>query len=277
MASLVLFLLLCAFGHSLTDKNLSRARKFFSYERFKHVSVGEAGVWSVDNDDVVWRRIGSYVPGSLNIRWEQVEGQHLVQLDVGKDVVWGVDAAGQIFVRTGITKDRPAGDAWSSIAGFFIHVSVSQEGHVWVVDSTQAIHRRVGASKNSLGSAWEGVDGSWKQVSVGPAGVWAISTSDQLHYRKGTYGDRDTLGTEWEPLDGGVSYFSSGEKYVIGVNSGNVIHVRLGMSDHSPSGTSWKTFTVHLKMVESFEDQLWGISPDGLIWNAAYKPQWCTC
>ncbi|XP_014670121.1 PREDICTED: tectonin beta-propeller repeat-containing protein 1-like [Priapulus caudatus] len=111
-------------------------------EAIKVVSVGQAGVWTVNSANVVFYRIGTGNGiGGEGTGWELVDGS-LKQVSSGDGVVWGVDENNNIFKRTGINDTNPTGIEWEPISDTLSQVSVSSASNfVWGLDGGSVYQR----------------------------------------------------------------------------------------------------------------------------------------
>ncbi|XP_066274625.1 uncharacterized protein [Branchiostoma lanceolatum] len=125
------------------------------------------------------------------------------------------------------------------------------------------------AVAGSTTSEWKQIDGGLKFVSVGRAGVWSVSSNDQIYYRRGTAGNEASPGTEWVHVSGGLKQISSGDGEVWGVNSNDDIFIRQGISSSSPEGSSWHKIAGSLKQVHvsSTSNQVWGVDSTDQIYR----------
>ena len=62
------------------------------------------------------------------------------------------------------------------------------------------------AAHSAMAVTWKIVDGSMMDVSVGPAGVWGVSSAHGIFYRTGTFGKPGKLGSGWELVPGEYQY-----------------------------------------------------------------------
>ena len=223
--------------------------------KLKHVSVGGAGVWGIDDQDRIYHRSGC--------NWTLISGS-LKQLDVGNNVVWGVAHNRYIYYRKGISANDIDGTDWIKIDGTLKHVSVSQKGHVWGVNAHDDIWHRTGASEyNMAGDSWFLITGKLKQISVGSGGVWGVDSANKIYYREGTCGDpdSDTSGSFWTMVGysySALKYVSSGD-VIYGVNSNDWVYYRVGTSAQIPIGTTWQQISGSLIQIESLSHAVWGV------------------
>ena len=102
-----------------------------------------------------------------------------------------------MFVRIGVTAAEPKGKDWTKIDGSMKNIrftssqtdphsllftlSVGASGVCWAVDKGDTVWRRLGAkASNAMGTKWQCVTGRLRQVSVGQAGVWGVSPSNEV-------------------------------------------------------------------------------------------------
>ncbi|XP_072233114.1 fish-egg lectin-like [Leuresthes tenuis] len=180
----------------------------------KHVSVGDAGIWGVDNDNKVYKFIaGEFVPSN---------GQSLSQVDAGgvsqivgvtkSDTIhclkrsaasafkqegtlswdrlpgalkyfscsptnscWGVNSAEQIFFTT-LSPTTCKISNWVHVSGAAVMVEVGSDGNVFVVNSGGDVFQRTGISAgNPQGTGWSHMKISASHVSYDLGRLWVVS------------------------------------------------------------------------------------------------------
>ena len=104
----------------------------------KHVSVGEAGVWGVNDGDEIYYRDGVTATAPSGNSWRKISGK-LKQIDSGPNqIVYGVNTNDQIFCRTAIDPVKPFGTGWKQISGSLKYISCGALG-CWGINSRNSI------------------------------------------------------------------------------------------------------------------------------------------
>lgn len=104
---------------------------------------------------------------------------------------WAIASNGDVLIRHGVTTLNPRGDTWEHIVSDqpLVGISVSPTGQVWAVARNGMIFFRFGINKlNPCGDAWQQVEApsgvTFKAISVGRAGIWALDNQQRLAVRK---------------------------------------------------------------------------------------------
>lgn len=128
------------------------------------------------------------------------------------------------------------------------------ENKVWAIGKNGSAYWRCGIStENPLGSKWQPIEPpggvTFKQISVGKAGIWTVDTTGRLSVRKEitpTFPE----GSHWQLLsniqndpphyEGNIGFknVSVGE-HVFAVSQSGYICKRSGISPENPAGTGW--------------------------------------
>ncbi|KXJ78881.1 hypothetical protein RP20_CCG003236 [Aedes albopictus] len=195
--------------------------------------------------------------------WQEVGNSKIVDvtLQANSDevdcsvMVWAVAANGDVLYRRGVSLSQPAGTGWEHVACDQPLVSIScYENKVWAIGKNGSAYWRCGISvENPLGSKWQPVEPpggvTFKQISVGKAGIWTVDTTGRLSVRKEitpTFPE----GSHWQLLsniqndpphyEGNVGFknVSVGE-HVMAVSQSGYICKRSGISPDNPGGTGW--------------------------------------
>ncbi|XP_033640902.1 tectonin beta-propeller repeat-containing protein 1-like [Asterias rubens] len=175
----------------------------------KHVSVGPAGVWGVDNNYDIYYRVGTYDnETNTGDSWVTIGGSDqyplaggLSQVAVGRDAVWGFNRYGALYFRLGITACKPEGTAWTAVPGTFGDPDSDTDG-----------------------DGWTNVDGLLKYISSSDT-IYGVSTDDAIFYRQGVSAGTPT-GTEWQIIPGALKQVESLSLAVWGVNAANEVFVK---------------------------------------------------
>jgi len=88
------------------------------------VSVGESGVWVVNQGNDIFYRQGTY--GDVDTEgssWVHVGGK-LKWIASGRNIVVGCNSSDQIFYRTGMSAATPTGETWLSVQGALMQIDV---------------------------------------------------------------------------------------------------------------------------------------------------------
>ncbi|XP_055626940.1 tectonin beta-propeller repeat-containing protein [Toxorhynchites rutilus septentrionalis] len=195
--------------------------------------------------------------------WQEVGNSKIVDVSLQPDseetdctvTVWAVAANGDVLYRRGVSQSLPAGTGWEHVACDQPLVSVScYENKVWAIGKNGSAYWRCGISKeNPLGSKWLPIEPpggvTFKQISVGKAGIWTVDTTGRLSVRKeitATFPE----GSHWQLLaniqndpphyEGNVGFknVSVGE-HVFAVSQSGYICKRSGICVENPAGTGW--------------------------------------
>ncbi|XP_014661372.1 PREDICTED: tectonin-1-like [Priapulus caudatus] len=172
--------------------------------------------------------------GSAGSDWKFM-GTVFTHVSSGNNSLWGVNNAGAIYHRSGISDATPYGTRWDRVAGSLLQVSVnSVNNEVWGINANSVVYRRRGiTATNHMGTSWQAIDFiEAKWVSVGQAGVWTTSNTNEVFYRTGTgngvggegIDDTHGNGTEWQRVPGSLTQVSvsSASNYVWGLNGQSV-------------------------------------------------------
>uniref|UniRef100_A0A8C0J7S6 Fish-egg lectin n=1 Tax=Chelonoidis abingdonii TaxID=106734 RepID=A0A8C0J7S6_CHEAB len=143
----------------------------------KHVMVGPAGIWGVNNNNI-YKLVG----GS----WQQVTGL-LKQIDAGGDMfIAGVNIKDDVYClsRPATVSAKGASDLpWVNIVGKLKYYSCGVGG-CWGVNSADDIYFRFDVSPDPCaGSRWEQVPGKLSMIEVGTEGE--IDLKSPLYRYKG--------------------------------------------------------------------------------------------
>ncbi|XP_023329251.1 uncharacterized protein LOC111701974 [Eurytemora carolleeae] len=76
-------------------------------------------------------------------------------------------------------------------------------------------------------------------IAIGGAGLWAIDTKNQVHFRKGTGYEKGFEGRDWILVPGSIKQISVGDNVIWGVSTENQILVRTQLSESNPLGSDW--------------------------------------
>eukprot|EP00105_Crassostrea_gigas_P024491 XP_011444745.1 PREDICTED: tectonin beta-propeller repeat-containing protein 2 isoform X1 [Crassostrea gigas] len=158
------------------------------------ISCGTLNVWAVDNQGIVYQRIGVKAPTShsLNAAWLPVDmGKQsttvFTHIATGpKDfMVWAIDNRRQVYARRGVTENMPIGEEWVHVPGTLATQLTVSDTCVWALNPNGEILCRYGISlKNPTGDYWRKVPGVFYQISVSDSDqMWGVSKEGQLYKR----------------------------------------------------------------------------------------------
>ena len=91
-----------------------------------------------------------------------------------------------------------------------------------------------------LGNKWQSVTGRLKEISVGLAGVWGLSPSNEVMYRDGTWHlPGEAEGSGWTKVDGVMQTIWSCDGGLWAVSQDGGLWYRHNLSQATPMGTNW--------------------------------------
>ncbi|MEQ2234854.1 hypothetical protein ILYODFUR_035699 [Ilyodon furcidens] len=161
----------------------------------KHVSVGPAGIWGVNNNDTVFKfAAGDFFP---------VLGLDLKQVDAGGEgQVVGVKVVNSIHCldagKASSIKQQGLMN-WNTLEGQLMYFSCGPNG-CWGVNSNQEIYFTKVSPNNCGISGWTKTDGAAVKVEVGTDGrVFVVNSSGNLYERMGI-SDTVPQGTGWSHI-----------------------------------------------------------------------------
>uniref|UniRef100_A0A672G7R4 Fish-egg lectin-like n=1 Tax=Salarias fasciatus TaxID=181472 RepID=A0A672G7R4_SALFA len=144
----------------------------------KHVSVGPAGIWGVDN----------------NVFFHVFSGQSLHQVDAGgQDQIVGVTSSSTVHcLSSTVASGFKQGDSlsWTTFPGALMYISCSSHG-CWGVNSGKEIYFTVNSP-----IAWTRVTGETSMVEVGTDGTVFVVRNGHIYQRTGISADVPH-GTGW--------------------------------------------------------------------------------
>ncbi|XP_014665081.1 PREDICTED: perivitellin-2 31 kDa subunit-like [Priapulus caudatus] len=196
-------------------------------------------------------------------RWKKVDGS-CRQVSSANNIVWAIAYDNDtLWYRRGINDDNPTGLKWVQVTGEASLVSANQVNNdKWCIRNSNETYNHIGPSAYySRGSSWIFMKGWTKWVSVGQAGVWVVSTTNEIFFRIGTGSGVGGEGTGWEQVDGSLKQVSSGDRVVWGVDENNSIFKRTGITVSNPVGTAWESVhgSLSLVSVNSVSNAVWGL------------------
>uniref|UniRef100_A0A671YUV7 Fish-egg lectin n=1 Tax=Sparus aurata TaxID=8175 RepID=A0A671YUV7_SPAAU len=164
--------------------------------RFKHASIGPAGLWATGNSgDKVYK----YIAGNF-----VASGGLLRQLDAGGDgQVVGVTSSSSTWcLRSDYASSfKGSGSvSWSNLSRVMKYISCGKYG-CWGTDTNNRIFFTQTLSPTTCGnSRWSQISGSAAMVEVGTDGsVFVVNRSGQLYQRLGI-SSRYRSGTSWRAV-----------------------------------------------------------------------------
>ena len=105
------------------------------------------------------------------------------------------------------------------------------------------------------------IDGSPKQISSGPFGVFGVNKNDDIFFRKGITSS-NPYGTSWDLIEGKLKQISCGEFGLWGINSSMEIFCRKSISKENPKGTNWTKIDGAATHISVGYYGIWVISAD---------------
>lgn len=184
---------------------------------------------------------------------------------------WAIASNGDVLIRHGVSTLNPRGDTWEHIVSDqpLVGISVGPTGQVWAVARNGMIFFRYGITKlNPCGDAWQQVEApsgvTFKVISVGRAGIWALDNQQRLAVRKEvtrTFPE----GSHWQFLPNSANVPPHTEthcgfrsvsvgKEVWAISLNGVICRRCGITNENPAGAGWSLgIAVHMKILNIFK------------------------
>uniref|UniRef100_A0A182YKR0 Uncharacterized protein n=1 Tax=Anopheles stephensi TaxID=30069 RepID=A0A182YKR0_ANOST len=222
--------------------------------------------------------------------WQEIGNTKVVDVALQPDsddadctlTVWAIAANGDVLYRRGVSQSQPAGTGWEHVPCDQPLTSISiYDNKVWTVGKNGSAFLRCGITvENPLGNKWQMIEPpggvSFKQISVGTCGIWALDTVGRLSVRKeinGTFPE----GSHWQLLpnvlndpphyegNSGFKNVSVGE-HVFAVSQSGYVCKRSGITPLNPAGTGW-ILGIQYKSCVDFVDEN-GMTP---LQHAAYK------
>lgn len=190
------------------------------------ISSGKSGVWGINVHDQIYMRLGVTEANPAGYGWLLIAGA-LEQITSGEPgVVYGVAWDRLMYCRLGISANLLQGNAWRRLPdNNFIYVACGKFG-CWAIKADNTIAFRTGVTAESCeGEAWEVVDGSLKQLDVGPHGeVCGLDLNGKLWCRVGIMVENPT-GEYWSGVENVVfKHISIGESNLFGVVQDGTIY-----------------------------------------------------
>ncbi|EDW69940.1 tectonin beta-propeller repeat-containing protein [Drosophila virilis] len=203
------------------------------WQELSHSKILDAALQVLDSD----------VDGALNVEDMPV-------------AAWAVASNGDVLIRHGVSTMNPRGDTWEHIVSDqpLIGISVGPTGQVWAVARNGMIFFRYGINKmNPCGDAWQQVEApsgiTFKAISVGRAGIWALDNQQRLAVRKEvtrTFPE----GSHWQFLPNAANVPPHTEahcgfrsvsvgKEVWAISLNGIICRRCGITSENPAGAGW--------------------------------------
>lgn len=169
---------------------------------------------------------------------------------------WAIASNGDVLIRHGVCSLNPRGDAWEHITSDqpLVGISVGPTGQVWTVARNGMVFFRYGISRqNPCGDAWQQVEApagvTFKAISVGRAGIWALDNQQRLAVRK-EISRTFPEGSHWQFLPNAAnvpphtdqhcgfrSVSVGSEVWAISLNG--IICRRCGITEENPAGVGW--------------------------------------
>ena len=116
-----------------------------------------------------------------------------------------------------------------------------------------------------LNHSWVSVNGVFKDISSGEAGVWAVKGDGQVFYRAGL-SDLNPTGMRWKNVGGYLIQVDSGSKGVVyGIDQNKKLVCRSGIQKDLPTGLKWKKIEGAYEHVTCGHRGCWAITKDNKI------------
>ena len=127
-----------------------------------------------------------------------------------------------------------------------------------------------------LGNSWVSVSGTFKSMSSGEAGVWAVKGDGQVFYRAGV-SNLNPTGMRWRPISGYFKQVDSGEKGVVyGIDNNKNLRCRSGIQKDLPTGLQWKRIEGSYKRVTCGYRGCWVITEDNnVLFRMGVTAEYC--
>ena len=132
-------------------------------------SLGEAGIWGVNEMDDVFIRDGLTETNPSGNMWKKLSPPMFKQIDSGsRGIVYAVNKNDEILCRSGITTAKPEGTGWLTVEGRLKYVSCNVLG-CYGVNSNNGVWYRAGVTEdNCVGVRWIQITGLYlAQIEVG--------------------------------------------------------------------------------------------------------------
>jgi len=204
--------------------------------------------------------------------WWSNGDQKLSWIDAGVAGVWAITPDMSVMYREGTGHGQGStGTTWSGGLGKMRNISVGSQS-VWGLNRADEVFVRIGLSKDDTkGKEWTKIEGSMKNISVGPNGVcWAVDKAETVWRRAGAK-DSNVLGTKWQSVTGKLKHISVGQAGIWGVSPKNEVMFRDGTYDlpGEGEGNGWTKVDGMMVWVASGTDIVWGLSENGELWYRA--------
>ncbi|XP_049926590.1 fish-egg lectin-like [Epinephelus moara] len=164
--------------------------------RFRHLSVGPAGLWGSSTSNIVYK----YVAGNF----VQSRGTSMKQVDAGgDDQLVGVTTSNQAYClrcSSALTYRGAGSLGWNYLSRSLKYYTCSPKNGCWGVDTSNRVYfTRTLNSVNCGASGWTQVAGQrMSMVEVGTDGrVFGLTPGGDVYQRAGIYTGRPYPGTSW--------------------------------------------------------------------------------
>ncbi|XP_049891966.1 fish-egg lectin-like [Epinephelus moara] len=164
--------------------------------RFKHLSVGYAGLWGSSTSNIVFK----YVAGNF----VRSTGQSMQQVDAGGgDQLVGVTTSNQAYClrcSSALTYSGVGYLRWNSLSRRLKYYTCSPKNGCWGVDTSNRVYFTRTINSVSCGtSGWTQVAGQrMKMVEVGTDGtVFGVTSRGDVYQRVGIVTGRPSAGRYW--------------------------------------------------------------------------------
>ncbi|XP_017059867.1 tectonin beta-propeller repeat-containing protein [Drosophila ficusphila] len=169
---------------------------------------------------------------------------------------WAIASNGDVLIRHGVCSLNPRGESWEHITSDqpLVGISVGPTGQVWTVARNGMVFFRYGISRqNPCGDAWQQVEApagvTFKAISVGRAGIWALDNHQRLAVRK-EISRTFPEGSHWQFLPNAANVPPHTEQHcgfrsvsvgseVWAISLNGIICRRSGITKENPAGVGW--------------------------------------
>lgn len=112
---------------------------------------------------------------------------------------------------------------------------------------------------------WHRVSGGLKHISSGQAGVWGVSGSGYVYFRKAVTAKRPK-GRYWKRVSGRLKQIDSGPRGIVcGVDKRDNIYCRTRITTRYKQGRRWSRLPGKLKYISCGEYGYWGVNKNNDI------------
>ena len=169
-------------GIAQIDAGISRYVWALDYSGKPHVQTGLKGQWTEVNS---------------------LEDLELSWVSSGAAGVWGLQKKiGVPLFRDGVSPLLPVGKEWVPVSGRgFKIIESGLRGCVYALTRKGELYYRDGITEsNRFGTSWRQIWGTYRFISAGSYGVWAIDFYDRIYFGKGSSAHLSLI-KNWSQVD----------------------------------------------------------------------------